>query len=402
MVSLTRTKSAGGFLLGTSAPCRLAIFILMIPCAVLLWGDRGMEYGESFYENSLIRAAGAATTSNETVLVPKLAFPRTTKTTFADGGSAGVVVDYHVDESCRKLPTIRPSGSYFLDAKIKAGSSPAHITPSFKVGSYYADKVPYHMNGDASNFRLIRDLLQNHLSEGALALDFGANQGFYTYYMAALGLQVHAFEINEANFKSLQHGAEFNPREIADRVHLYPVGMGEMNARFGMRGSNYEGFLQKGKGGPILGATFDCFAYHRQGELDFSKVAFVKLDVEGFEIAVLKGAQNSLFKPGHSQIGGMIAEVGPERWGRASHDFATGVAEMKKLATHFEKSYVLTRSPGVSYAKSCPVALAKDLADKNPQKFDGVEMFLVEQQEWEPLLTKMEKKKFDCNFFYKN
>ena len=46
----------------------------------------------------------------------------------------------------------------------------------------------------------------------------------------------------------------------------------------------------------LLGVTFDCFAHHMQDTLDISNVAFVKLDVEGFEIAVLKGAQNSLFK----------------------------------------------------------------------------------------------------------
>ena len=72
----------------------------------------------------------------------------------------------------------------------------------------------------------------------------------------------------------------------------------------------YEGFLKEGDGGPILGVTFDCFAHHMQDTLDISNVAFVKLDVEGFEIAVLKGAQNSLFKHGYSKVGGMAADGG--------------------------------------------------------------------------------------------
>jgi len=168
-----------------------------------------------------------------------------------------------------------------------------------------------------------------------------------------------------------------------------------------MKGGNYEGFLQQGRGGPILGVQFDCFAHHMLGKFDFSNIAFVKLDVEGFEIAVLKGAQNSLFsKEGYSKIGGMIMEVGPDRWGRAQIDLATGVEEMKKLSTHFKVSHVLMRSEG--YAKTCPLSLGDDLSDKNPRLFDGVKMFTIKIDEWGPLLAKMETNHFDCNFFYKN
>lgn len=309
-------------------------------------------------------------------------------------------VDYQVDAKCTSLPSIRPSGSYFLDDRIKGGSSSENISPAFKVGSYYADKVPYHMATDTANFHLIKDLLKG--KESGLVLDIGANQGFYTYYLASLGMDVHSFEIYEPNFRALQHGAEFNPKDVADRVDLYPVGLGEKNSRFSMQGSNYEGFLKEGKGGPILGVTFDCFAHHMRGKLDISNVAFIKLDVEGFEIAVLKGAQNSLFKHGYSKIGGMVMEVGPDRWGWASSDFATGVDEMKKLSTHFKASHVLIRSKG-GFTKSCPLSLSEDvLSDKKPLDFDGVSMFTVKIDEWEPLLAKMEKNHYDCNFFYKN
>jgi FkbM family methyltransferase len=310
-------------------------------------------------------------------------------------------INYHVDESCKILPAIRPTGSFFLDANIKSSASSEMVSPSFRVGTIFNGRsVSRHMTTDIANFHLVKDFLKG--KEGGLVFDIGANQGFYTYYLASMGMEVHSFEINEQNFKALLHGTEFNPHEVADRVNLYPVGLGEKNKRFDMKGAQYGGFLTDNNdaGGSILGVSFDCFAHHMQGKLDMSDVAFVRLDVVGFEIAVLKGSQNSLFK--HSKIGGFLMEVGPDRWSRAAINFATGVDEMKKLAEHFKSSNVLLREDGAQ-AGTCPVTLAADvLSDKKPRAFDGVQMFVVKSHEWEPLLAKMEEKHYDCNFFYKN
>jgi len=174
-----------------------------------------------------------------------------------------------------------------------------------------------------------------------------------------------------------------------------------------MQGADYTGFLKQGTtDGPIQGLAFDCFAYHmmQATSLDFTNVAFVKLDVEGFEIAVLKGAQNSLFRPGNSKIGGMLMEVGPGRWNRASVDFATGVEQMKKLADHFKTSYILIKTMG-SYAKTCPTSLVEGVfphGKKPSSEMETLQMFTVDMNDFEPLLARMKEKDYDCNFFFKN
>ena len=307
-------------------------------------------------------------------------------------------VDYHVDETCTKLPTISPSGSYFKNAQIQAGTSPVGFEPAFFVGSLYAEKIKYHMAGDVPMFNFIKKAMKGR--EGQVAIDFGANQGFFTYYLATLGMEVHSFEINDQNFASLQHGAEFNPKDVTDRVNLYPVGIGNRNARFGLAGQLYEGHLSK-TDGPILGATFDCFAHHTKNKLDLSKgVAFVKLDVEGFEIAVLQGAKHSLFREG-ATIGAMVVEVGPKRWERADVDFETGLASMKDLASHFQNSYVLLRS--AEYAKTCPEKeLSKMVQGETLETDSGNAKYKVEMGEWRELLKKMEENDYDCNFWYEN
>ena len=310
-------------------------------------------------------------------------------------------IDYQVDNECLALPTIRPSGTYFLDPEIKEGPSPEIMSPAFKVGSYLGGKVTNHMRDDWTTFQLMKQALKGE--EGGLTFDFGANQGFFTYFLAAIGMQVHSFEINEMNFRALQHGAEFNSKEVVNRVHLYPVGMGQRNARFSMKGSDYAGFIEEGQGGPIMGVTFDCFAHHMVGTMDITQTKFVKLDVEGFEIAVLRGMQNSLFEPGTKNVKAMVMEVGPDRWNRASIDLNTGIEDMKKLSSHFKNSFVLIRGD-----RQCPISLIEGvLSDKTPDALDQkngreVMKFVVKLEEWAPLLTKMEKNHLDCNFWYEN
>ena len=283
-----------------------------------------------------------------------------------------------------------------------------------------------YQGGDVPHFQLIKELLQKNKQEenvsgGGVVLDIGANQGFYTWYIATLGYDVHAFEIFEKNVIALQHGAEHNPPDVAKRVHIYPVGLGEQTGRMSMDGGHYEGRISKGgKNGPILTTSYDCFAYHNAPPLNnnnnnnqdnnsnnnnnghlISNVAFVKLDVEGFEVAVLQGAKKSLFGPmGH--VGGLLMEVGPFRWTRANVEYDTGVSEMKELSTHFKASYVIVRLSG-GHATTCPESLREILSDQNPRIMQGVKVYKISSDnELEVILKKLYDIKGDCNFWYTN
>ena len=318
--------------------------------------------------------------------------------------SANTAESLKIDENCLSLPYIKPGGSFFFDVNLKdAPSHPEIPPPSFHVASYFGGKVTGHMSADIAHFALLKETLEK--KKGGLVFDMGANQGFFTYYLASLGMDVHAFEISESNFKELQHGIMFNPKEVATHLNLYPVGLGQKTKRFSMKGSEYTGFMKEkgGEGlgnGELLGVTFDCFAYHSQ--LDLDHVAFVKLDVEGFEIAVLKGAHNSLFRKGSKNIGAMLMEVGPGRWFRAGIKLNEGIEEMMKLSSHFDKTYLIVRKDGEGHAKTCSVSLAKMLKDKNPRDLGEAFMHKVSMKEIGPLMEEMTAKKQDCNFWYSN
>ena len=62
----------------------------------------------------------------------------------------------------------------------------------------------------------------------------------------------------------------------------------------------------------------------------------------------------------------MVMEVGPDRWHRASVNLEDGTAEIVKLSSHFENTYLILRKEG-AHAKTCPMSLAKHLKDQNPK-----------------------------------
>ena len=273
------------------------------------------------------------------------------------------------------------------------------IQPPFHFGSTWpADKVIWHLSGDITNYNLIAQLPSSN--DGTrVAFDMGANQGFYTYYLATLGFEVHSFEINGKNFWSLQHGQLFNAKDVSDRVHLYKLGLSNKVERMAAFGNGYDGFLKSAdpgedEGNTILSVTFDCLAHRLK--LDLSKVDFVKIDVEGFEIAVLQGALQSLLGP-NARVGALLAEIGPNRWERAGVQTEQGVEALQTIASKFKYSYIMIR-----HDQKCPEVLVKEglLADENTITILTTTLYKIAQSEWSNLISKMSQENSDCIFWF--
>lgn len=52
---------------------------------------------------------------------------------------------YDVSEECKRLPFIRPMGSYFLDGSIGFADSAEGVEPAFKIGSNFGKQATKHM-----------------------------------------------------------------------------------------------------------------------------------------------------------------------------------------------------------------------------------------------------------------
>ena len=325
--------------------------------------------------------------------------------------------DYHsyyevnVDNNIPPLPqTIRRAGMILRDHKVHNTTSTEGIIPSFQYGCI---ECPRSLNTQLAHYQLMSEQFgsASPKNKRRAAFDLGANKGYFTFFLATLGYDdVHAFEINPIMFHSLHHGMLFNPRSVSDRVHLYPLGISDTIGVMNQQGEGALGFLKpitntndernsnEDVGQEVMTVTLDYFMKHMNIHAD---IDLIKIDVEGFEIAVLKGAKQTLYQ---SKVNAMLIEIGPNRWNRAGISLSSGVSELISLSTQFTHSFLLTRASG-PFSKSCPTTLAnsiQSLTNKQPNRIlnGDQHLYALKEEDWGPVISEMDKRDFDCNFWF--
>ncbi|NBS54060.1 FkbM family methyltransferase [bacterium] len=133
------------------------------------------------------------------------------------------------------------------------------------------------------------------LQKGMVAVDVGANIGLHTLFMAkrvAPGGRVLAFEPSPKNFSRLKEHVEKN---CADNVHIFPLAVGDCaGTGFFYENANDSSrshFSNKGSGLVVEIIRLDDIC-RSEG---VQRIDFLKLDVEGFEMRALEGAEPLFF-----------------------------------------------------------------------------------------------------------
>lgn len=139
---------------------------------------------------------------------------------------------------------------------------------------------------------------EEFLKPGMVVVDAGANIGLHTLFFAKrvgpLG-SVYAFEPGSATFKRLQAHVE---RNQLSNVHCFHCALGAAEGRVSLveigqdssRNFVTNEFLSAGADEGVNLRPLDQVLR----EVNVEKVDFLKLDVEGFELEVLKGARGHL------------------------------------------------------------------------------------------------------------
>jgi FkbM family methyltransferase len=148
-------------------------------------------------------------------------------------------------------------------------------------------------------------------SDRPVAIDVGANIGIFTLEMARLGFEVHAFEPVATTFARLKKNVEALPRSgssvtlnqsaCGDREGAVPFAVDERSA-----GENRIAVAGRDTGVPVEVSCITLDAYCARASI--AAIDFLKIDVEGMEPRVIRGAARLLRA---RKVAAMLIEICP-------------------------------------------------------------------------------------------
>lgn len=146
--------------------------------------------------------------------------------------------------------------------------------------------IMYNYYVDWEEFNLMRRYIQ----PGDEVFDIGANMGIYTIWMSGFISKgtIHSFEPDPGNFERLQKNIAVNnlqTRVIANKKAAGDVD-GELAFTKGLDGENHIVDHDFKNSVTILSQKIDSYVLQHH----IRAISYMKIDVEGFEYAVLKGA----------------------------------------------------------------------------------------------------------------
>lgn len=126
-----------------------------------------------------------------------------------------------------------------------------------------------------------------------ISLDIGANKGVYAWLLKDCSRAVHAFEPNPKMFRFLQ-------RLAGERITVSPIALSDRSGVATLRVPRHRrgGFSNQGASLSDVKVADDFMGVEieakRVDDLGLDNIGFIKIDVGGFEQAVLAGARETL------------------------------------------------------------------------------------------------------------
>ena len=156
---------------------------------------------------------------------------------------------------------------------------------------------------------------EQYLRPTSTFVDIGAHMGTYSVLLAERCQQVIAFEASKKTYQCLQESVVAN--QLEEKIEVYNVALGEEAGRMTLRAVSEDGGcssllpqaieatrMEVYSQEEVTVVTLDSFAHLQQ-------VDFIKIDVEGWELEVLKGASYTLYRNHYPRI---LFEAWPDDW----------------------------------------------------------------------------------------
>jgi FkbM family methyltransferase len=207
---------------------------------------------------------------------------------------------------------------------------------------------------------LVSDAIRRLLKPGDVFFDVGANVGYLSAIAAGIvGIrgQVHAFEPAPEYFAQLKRLAELNP---AHSIFANPCAAGEKNTVrtiYLTREAGQNTLVSHYKGAIDITATQQVRVVRLDSyieEEEIERIALIKIDVEGYELNVLKGLERYFRRAGHRPP--IICEVAP----RAYPLMATALSDLARYMKSFGYS-AFDVADGASAVDVCAMRSVDDV-----------------------------------------
>lgn len=145
--------------------------------------------------------------------------------------------------------------------------------------------------------------IKRFLTSGDIFFDVGANIGFYTLHACDIigeTGQIHAFEPSSKTFKRLTENVSLN--HLQDKVIVNNIGLSDKTdeIEINLYANGYDAWnsfaniLDKGASEKEIVKVETLNNYVKNNNIEVSKISLIKIDVEGWEIPVIKGATDIL------------------------------------------------------------------------------------------------------------
>lgn len=157
-----------------------------------------------------------------------------------------------------------------------------HIGSTILKGEYFEEDI-------------INMCLEN-IREDSNVLDIGANVGAFSLAFLSKKCNVHAFEPQKFLINLMQKTFEGN-----DNIKLYHTAVGFKTGKVNLNwaddfGEFYNGSICKNLGGMRIGIGGEEVDIIKLDDLDLHNVSVLKIDVEGYEANVIKGAKQTIIR----------------------------------------------------------------------------------------------------------
>lgn len=157
--------------------------------------------------------------------------------------------------------------------------------------SFQSMWIMYNYIVDWEEFNLVKKIVK----QGDTVADVGANMGFYTIWMSKFTnapASIHSFEPDKKNYERLSKNIAANNLQQVVVANREGAGASEKEVMFttGLDGENHIASEKSTNTVTVKLITLDKYCAAK----NIHHIRYCKIDVEGFEIDVLKGAEKML------------------------------------------------------------------------------------------------------------